>query len=398
MESPFQTCTPSFNTDFCLQLSYNVLLKELEKDSNFVASPFSLHVILSLVTSGSTGNTLKQLLSFLGSESIDDLNLFSSQIISGIRLIEQSESVERGPKLSFINGAWVEQSFGLKASYEEVVKNVYRSQVKVVDFISKADQVKVEVNSWVENTTNGLIKEILPSGSVDKETMLILANALYFKGAWDQKFDASKTTTKNFNLLNGQIVQVPFMTSSAYERHYYRSFDSFKILQIPYQSGNSPLKFSMYFFLPHEKDGLQNLIHSLNSNPRFLNQDFRLEKEEIRNVWIPRFKFLFEFEAKDNIKKLGLELPFLPGELTEVSDSPERNKLYVSKMFHKAFIEVNEEGTEAAASTALKFRKCCLQLPIPSFVADHPFLFMIREETSMAVFFVGAVLNPLSTS
>ncbi|KAI4352346.1 hypothetical protein L6164_006609 [Bauhinia variegata] len=329
---------------------------------------------------GSKGKTLKQLLSFLGSESIDDLNLLSSQIIFGIRLVEQSESIRSGPKLSFINGALVEQSFGLKASYKE------------------ADQVITEANSWVENYTNGLIKEILPSGSLDSDTRLILANVLYFKGAWDQKFDPSKTTTKNFNLLNGQIVQVPFMTSKTSERHFYKSFDSFKILQIPYQSGNNPLKFFMCFFLPHEKDGLQSLINSLNSNPKFLNQDFRLQKESIPHLWIPRFKFSFEFEAKDSLKELGLALPFSPGELTEVSDSPERNKLYVSKMFHKAFIEVNEEGTEAAASTALRIRRCCRKIPTPSFVAEHPFMLVVREDTSMAVIFIGTVLNPLSTS
>ncbi|KAI4352347.1 hypothetical protein L6164_006610 [Bauhinia variegata] len=398
MESPFQTSRPSFKTDFCLQLSYNVLLKEIEKGSNFVDSPLSLHVILSLIAAGSTGNTLKQLLSFLGSENIDDLNKSSSQIISGIKLVEQSKSVNSGPKLSFINGAWVEQSFGFKASYEEVVRNVYRSQVKEVDFINKADQLTAEVNSWVKNATNGLIKEILPSGSVDDKTKLILVNALYFKGAWSERFDASKTTTKNFNLLNEQIVQVPFMTSMKYEEHYYRSFDSFKVLRIPYQSGNNPLKLSMYFYLPHEKDGLQSLIHSLNSTPRFLNQDFRLVKEEIPDLWIPRFKFSFKFEGKDSMKELGLALPFSPGELTEMSDSPRRHKLYVSKMFHKAFIEVNEEGTEAAASTALIAKLQRQKLHIPSFVADHPFMFMIREETSMAVFFVGEVLNPLSTS
>ncbi|KAI4352348.1 hypothetical protein L6164_006611 [Bauhinia variegata] len=98
------------------------------------------------------------------------------------------------------------------------------------------------------------------------------------------------------------------------------------------------------------------------------------------------------------MKELVLALPFSPGELTEVSDSPGRGNLFVSKMFHKAFIDVNEEGTEAAATTALLFKACCLKLPIPSFVADHPFMFMIREETSMAVFFIGGVLNPLSTS
>lgn len=131
------------------------------------------------------------------------------------------------------------------------------------------------MNSWAKSATNGLINELLPPSSIDEETKLILANALYFKGPWDQKFDPSKTLTKTFNLLNGQIVQAPFMTTMTHEKHYYRSFDNFKILKIPYQSGgniinNNPLNFAMYFFLPHDNDGLPNLIHTLNSEPQIL--------------------------------------------------------------------------------------------------------------------------------
>lgn len=255
------------------------------------------------------------------------------------------------------------------------------------------------MNSWAENSTNGLINGILPSGSLDEETKLVLINALYFKGTWDQKFDPSMTKTENFNLLNGQVVQVPFMTIMRHEEYYSRSFEDFKILKIPYQNCSNSLKFVMYFFLPHENDGLPNLIHTLNSNPRYLNQRFELWRSQIPEFWIPRFKFSFNFEAPESIMKdMGLTLPFSPGDLTGVSDSSWSHKLYVSNIMHKAFIEVNEEGTEAAASTAVTFRLRSRGSYKPSFVADHPFLFMVREETSMAVFFIGAVLNPLLIS
>ncbi|KAI9073453.1 hypothetical protein K1719_044590 [Acacia pycnantha] len=285
-----------------------------------------------------------------------------------------------------------------KALQEDAPKHNLVSQIEAVDFTNKADEVEREVNSWVENATNGLIREILPSGSLDQETKLVLANALYFKGAWDQKFDPTMTRTRSFNLLNGQIVEVPFMTAPRYERYYYRSFENYKILNLPYQNGNNSLKFAMYFFLPHEKDGLPSLIHTLNSNPRILNQKFELWREDIPEFWIPRFKFSFNLEATKGLKELGLTLPFTPGELTEVSDSSYSHKLYVSSIVHKAFVEVNEEGTEAAASTAAAMRFLSARWPSPSFVADHPFMFMIREETSMVVFFIGAVLNPLLDS
>ncbi|KAJ7971128.1 Serpin-ZX like [Quillaja saponaria] len=397
---PPKTSTASLNTNFCLQLAYKVLKKEIENGSNFVSSPLSIHVMLSLIAAGSTGHTLKQLLSFLGSESIHNLNLLSSEVISRIRLEDESGrgSVTGGPLLSFVNGSWVDQSFGLKPSFEEVVRHVYKGQAKEVDFITKSDEVTHEVNSWVENATNGLIKDLLPSGCLDSDTRLVLANALYFKGSWDRRFDPSKTENKDFHLLTGQTVQVPFMTCKKYEKYGYKSFDSFKILQIPYQSVHDQQKFSMYFFLPHEKDGLLNLLRKFNSKPAILNQDFGLWSEKIPNFWIPRFKFSFEFEASEKMKELGLILPFKHGELTEVSDSFERDKLYVSKIFHKACIEVNEEGTESAASSAATWILFCATDPVPSFVADHPFMFIIREETSKFVFFIGSVLNPFLLS
>ncbi|XP_028752768.1 serpin-ZX-like [Neltuma alba] len=401
----FSTYNSSFNTDFCLQLAYRVLQKQTEKGSNFVASPLSLHIILSLVAAGSKGKTLEQLLSFLGSESKDELNSLSSQFLSRLWHAEGTKS--GGPNLSFVNGAWVEKTFGLKTSFEEIVKNVYKSQIEAVDFKNKAEEVAQEVNSWIENATNGLISHIVPSGSLNPRTRLVLANALYFKGAWDKRFDSSMTETRSFNLLNGENVKVPFMTSKRCGSYYYRSFqnhfnsfENYKVLSIPYQCGSNPFKFAMYFFLPHGKHGLPNLIHTLNSNPRFLNQNFELRRAEISELWIPKFKFSYNVEAEEAMKELGLTLPFMPGELTEVSDSFSSHKLHVSKILHKAFVEVDEEGTEAAACTIVSAIQCCASVAMPkiSFVADHPFIFMIREETSKAVFFIGAVLNPLLDS
>ncbi|KAK4278181.1 hypothetical protein QN277_016063 [Acacia crassicarpa] len=392
-----------FHTDFCLQLSYKVLQNQIQKGSNnFVSSPLSLHIMLSLVAAGSEGQTLDQLLLFLGSQNKDDLNSASSKLVSSLRNLEGTES--GGSILSFVNGAWVERSFGLKTSFEEITKNGYKSQIEL------AEEVEQKVNSWVENATNGLIRQIVPLGSLDHRTRLVLANALYFKGEWAQKFDQTLTITRNFNLLNGENVKVPFMTSKECRGYYYRSFENhfnsfenFKVLSIPYKIGSSsnPLKFSMYFLLPHGKHGLPNLIRTLNSNLRFLNKDFQQKGSEgVDEIWIPKFKFCFNFEATEGMKELGLTFPFTPGGLTEVSDSSNSHELCVSKIQQKAFLEVNEEGTEAAAATSTGSWLICAGplRPKTSFVADHPFIFMIREETSMAVFFIGAVLNPLLDS
>lgn len=260
----------------------------------------------------------------------------------------------------------------------------------------KAAEVIEEVNSWAEAETKGLIKQLLPSESLDSDTALVLANALYFKGAWDRKFDPSMTQLRDFHLLNGQVAQVPFMTSRRSTRLLYGSFEGYKVVQIPYQSGQDPRKFSMYLFLPNEKDegGFFNLIQIFKLNPGLLNQQLKLRSEDLSPFWIPKFKFSFEFEASETMKEMGLELPFKPGELTEMVEGPNSGELYVADIFHKSFIEVNEEGTEAAASTASRVGFRC-RSRTSFFVADHPFLFTIREETHGMAFFVGAVLNPL---
>ena len=204
-----------------------------------------------------------------------------------------------------------------------------------------------EVNSWVKNATEGLIKKLLPSGSLTCDTALVFANALYFKGEWDRKFDKTQTKHQDFHLLDGQVISVPFMTSKRYERHLYRSFDGYKILSIPYQTGQDTRQFSMYFFLPDDNTGLPNLVEKFNSNPGFLTQQFKLLEEGLPKFWIPRFKFSFEFEASETVKEMGLVLPFTSvGEFTEmVVDSPHSNLLSLSKVFHKSYIEVNEEGS-----------------------------------------------------
>ncbi|KAJ4833095.1 hypothetical protein Tsubulata_001075 [Turnera subulata] len=395
------TNTNHLKTDFSLLMTNKLLLEQVELGSNFVASPLSIHLVLSIVAAGSTGRTLEQLLSFLGSRSISELNHLSAQIVdltSSAKKGTTGESLASGkssPEVLSINVVWIDQDFRLKPSFERITKDVFRARTEEVDFGYKAEEARHEVNTWVKKETKGLIKELLPSGSIDSKVVLVLANALYFKGAWNQMFDASRTQLRDFQLLNGETAQVPFMPGSPFEDYLYGSFDGYKVLQLPYQSGGDTRQFSMYFFLPDKRDGLFDLVKMLSSKPGFFNQQFALQREELTDFWIPRFKFSAEFEATETMKEMGLDLPFMTlGEFKEMVTCS-AHKLYVSKVFHKACIEVNEEGTEAAASSAVVMRQQCARFPVPNFVADHPFMLMIREEKSGIVFFTGAVLNPL---
>ncbi|XP_061343185.1 serpin-ZX [Gastrolobium bilobum] len=377
--------------DVGLNIAKHFLSKEGE-DKNLVFSPLSIHVVLSIIAAGCKGPTLDQLLSFLRSKSTDHLNSLASQIVA---VVLSDGSPAGGPRLSFADGVWVEQSLSLKPSFKQLLDTHYKATLASVDFQTKAVEVTGEVNSWAEKETNGLIKEVLPPGSVDSSTRLIFANALYFKGAWNEKFDASITKDYDFHLLNGSSVKAPFMISK--KKQFISAFDGFKVLGLPYKQGEDKRQFSMYFFLPDAKDGLSALVEKVASESGFLEGKLPRQKVEVGDFRIPRFKISFGLETSKMLKELGLVLPFSGGELTQMVDSSVGQNLYVSSIFHRSFIEVNEEGTEAAAASAATIKLRSLRIPTHiDFVADHPFLFMIREDLTGTVLFIGQVLNPLA--
>lgn len=379
-------------TDVSLSIAKHVASIEA-KSTNLVFSPASLHVLLSLIASGSSGPTREQVLSFLRSKSSDDLKKLSSELVA---IVFADGSPAGGPKLSFANGLWVDQTLRLKSTFKQVVDDVYKAASNQVDFLNKAAEVTSEVNSWAEKETSGLIKEVLPPGSVDNNTRLIFANAIYFKGAWNDKFDASQTKEDDFHLLDGSLVKVPYMTSK--KKQFIRAFDGFKVLRLPYKQGEDKRSFSMYFYLPDAKDGLPALVEEISSHSGFLDQHHPHDRVKVGDFKLPRFKMSFGFEASNVLKGLGVELPFSGGGLTEMVDSPVAPNLYVSSIFHKSFIEINEEGTEAAAASAgvIALRSFTIAQQL-DFVADHPFMFLIREDMTGVVLFIGHVMNPLES-
>ncbi|CAA0816354.1 Serpin-ZX [Striga hermonthica] len=280
----------------------------------------------------------------------------------------------------------------LKPAFKETIENAYRSAVGHVDFRNQSNVAREAVNAWAEEKTNGVIQNLLSPGSVTSKTMLILANALYFKGAWDSSFDPFRTQVRHFFLLNGSSVRVPFMTSS--KDQFALAFDDFKVLKLPYQTGQDTRAFSMYFFLPNARDGLRVLVEKFGSISGFIEHHTPRQRVEMGDFRLPKFKISFDFEASEFFKGQGLVLPF-EGGLTEMVDS----QLGISLFIHKAFVEVDEKGTKAAAAVSCHVTSVGFSMSKPvdvfDFVADHPFLFVIREDISGVVLFVGQVVNPL---
>ncbi|KAH6798113.1 Serine protease inhibitor family protein [Perilla frutescens var. hirtella] len=374
-------------TNASLSLAGHVSSAYSEK-SNFVFSPMSIQVLLGMIASGSDGPTRDQILSFLRSKSLEKLHALFSQTVSSV--LADGGPVG-GPVLSSANGLWVDQSLTLKPAYRNIVYNVYRAVSEHVDFLNKASAVREEVNAWAERETNGLIKEILRPGAIDSTTRFILANAIYFKGAWDQKFDAFSTKERHFYLLNGTSVKAPLMSSL--KKQYVRCCDGFKVLRLPYKRGEDTRSFSMYVYLPDEKDGLLALTRRVCSEAGFISNHLPYSLEKLDDFGLPKFKINFGFEASSVLVKLGLVLPFQKGSLTEMVDSS--FPLEVSGIIHEAIIEVNEEGVEAAAVSIAAPGCCFVERKRLEFVADHPFLFLIREDYTGLVLFIGQLLNPL---
>uniref|UniRef100_A0A0E0F418 Serpin domain-containing protein n=1 Tax=Oryza meridionalis TaxID=40149 RepID=A0A0E0F418_9ORYZ len=278
-----------------------------------------------------------------------------------------------------------------------------------------------KINKWVSKATNKLIREILPDGSVHRHTALVLVNAIYFKGKWSNPFPRERTATGKFHRLDGSSVDAPFMSSR--EDQYIGFYDGFKVLKLPYHRTmknhgdggditpailkhyGENVGLSMYIFLPDARDGLPALVDKMaaassgTGSSSFL-RDHRPGRRriEVGDLRVPRFKVSFYSEMNEVLKGMGIGAAFDVGKV-DLSGMIDGELVVVEKVMHRAVIEVNEEGTKAAASTACTMKLLCLTLTSPvDFVADHPFAFFVVEEKSDAVLFAGHVLDPTSTS
>ncbi|XP_013703186.3 probable non-inhibitory serpin-Z5 [Brassica napus] len=325
------------------------------RNSNFVFSPASLNSVLTIEAASASSATEERKAVFNETATV----AFADGKANG------------GPKITAINGVWVEQSLPVDHSYKNLLVNVFKATFTQVDFRSKADQVRRELNKWVSDQTNGLIKDLLPPGSVDNKTDKVYGNALYFKGAWEDKFSKSKTKDRDFHLLNGTSVSVPFM-SSGHDRQYVQRCGGFKVLVLPFRQGlDINRSFSMYFYLPDKKDGLDNLVKKMTSTPGFVDNHNPTCRVKLGDLAIPKFKISFGFEASRAFE----------------------GSLVSKALYHKACVEIDEEGAEAAAATIFAVPRSYTKASV-DFVADHPFLFLIRENTTGTVLFAGQIFDP----
>ena len=366
------------NTLFALDL-YNQLKMT---DGNLFFSPFSIFTALAMTWAGARENTAVQMAETLHfTEKPAQFHRAIGDLISQLNAVQKETDVE----LSIANAIWAQKGYQFLDEFFRIVQQSYQADLKQIDFSSAAESARQAINAWVEQQTNEKIKDLLPPKVLNALTRLVLVNAIYFKGFWDNQFKSRDTREMEFWLLTEVAVKVPMM----HQEHQfgYWENDWLQIMEMPYKEES----LSLIVLLPKEKTGITDLEQNLKFENMMAWQS-RLRKRKVI-VFFPKFKIESQFSLAQTLALMGMPDAFDP-ELADFSAMVGQKELYISAVIHKAFLEVNEEGSEAAAATGVVVGVTSIAPSPPIFKADHPFVFFIRDNKSQSILFLGRVLNP----
>lgn len=359
---------------------YKQLAREGHSSGNIFYSPFSISATLSMTLAGARNTTAKQLADSLHVDGEDIHNHFSGFIS---KLPEYAPDV----KLHVANRMYAEKTFPVLDSYLSILRDCYGSTIESVDFRNNFENVRRQVNAWVAQATQSKITDLLQPGSVDSLTTLILVNAIYFKGFWESQFNAQWTRPSDFHLDSNSKTLVDMMYKKSDFNMAHNMALEVTALEIPYRGG----KTSMVVLLPDRIDGLSKLEEAL-SAARVAEVFMDLRNCTDVKLYLPRFKFEQAICLKQTLAAMGIQELFslASADLTGISAG---GNLWATEVVHKAFVEVNEEGTEAAAATAVVMGFGCSAQRVveKKFVVDHPFMFLIRSRGPDIVLFMGSV-------
>ena len=363
------------NTAFAVDLYHQLRGAE----GNLFFSPYSISTALAMTYAGARGNTETQMAQALHFD-LDQEALHSAfaDLEAHLAQIQAKGDIA----LLVANALWPQVGYAFLAAFLDLCQRNYGVTITPVDYAADQEAARQQINAWVEEKTRDKIKELLKPPHVTPLTTLILVNAIYFKGNWASQFDPEDTEDGPFYRLAGDAVKAPMMRQTA--RFGYHELDGLQVLELPYVGGD----LSMLILLPQERDGLPALEAALTVDNLALWSQ-RLYPTKVQLV-LPRFKLSGEFDLGETLEAMGMVDAFHGS--ADFSGMTGQRDLFISAVVHKAFVDVNEEGTEAAAATAVMMARGFS--PSPLFVADHPFLFLIRENSTGSVLFLGRVMDP----
>ena len=379
LDSLIQVVAASNNT-FALALYRELRVAE----GNLFFSPYSISSALAMTWTGARGNTasqMKEALHFTLPD--DDLH----RAFGGLTASLNERGEAGGYELTVANALWAQRGYPFREAFLELTRAVYEAGLKNVDFAASPEPVRLEINGWVEEKTRNRIKDLLPRGSVTGDTRLVLTNAIYFKGSWAAEFDSNLTVDAPFFLSAAESIEIPMMYRTG--DCDYLEEETFQAVRLPYLNK----ELSMVVLLPRAVNGLAELEKSL--SPGMLAGLAAGFLEQKVKLFLPRFKMTSQFKLREPLAALGMLDAFNPGR-ADFTGMSERRDLCITAVLHKAFVEVNEEGTEAAAATGIVMgiTSVAEPIPVPVFRADHPFIFFIQDNLTGSILFLGRLVNP----
>lgn len=365
-----------FAFDFYFELDKNEL-------GNIFYSPYSLSAALAMVYEGADGKTADEIKTVF---HFPDSNILRSNFAA---IYNDLNNNNNEYVLNTANALWSQKDFPFLPDYLEIIEGYYAGEVSNLDFAYKGEESRKVINSYIEDQTNNKIKDLIPFGSLNKDTKLILTNAIYFKGTWVTQFNKEDTLDEDFTLISGKKIKTPMMKLYDVDGTYnYAWTDNLQILELPYNGDD----ISMLILLPKENNIALAEEYLTNQKISELKNTFNKQKV---NIILPKFKFETKYFMVEELTNLGISTAFTDD--ADFSGMNGKHNLKIQDVIHQAFVEVDEDGAEAAAATAMSFGliPTAATVPIvPTFRADHSFIFMIQENKTGNILFMGRVVDP----
>lgn len=359
------------------------LYAKLPRGNNLFYSPYSISTALTLAAAGAKGDTAKEMISTLHLNS--DLAKTEAGAQALIQLLNGKPGEERGYSLNTANAFWLQKSIPFNAAYLELGKKIFQAELRELDFATNTEKARLTINQWVADQTKNKIQNLIQQGSLTKGSRFVITNAIYFKGVWQEPFEKKLTKKETFFASGEKKITADMMHLTA--PFSFVKTDGVSVVELPYKRSS----LSMILVVPDSIDGLAAVEQRL--TPEILaNWTSHFAYKRVM-LTMPKFTITSEFRLEDVLSSLGMRLAFTGA--ADFSAITDKEKISIGAIAHKAFIDVDEKGTEAAAATALMYKATAMIEDKPEkIVADRPFLIFIRENDSGAILFAGRVALP----
>ncbi len=373
-------------TDGNSVFAFNLYKLLSQEEGNLFYSPYSISAALAMTYAGARGDTEKQMADTL------QFYLSQNQLHPAFNSLDQ-ELASRGEgaqgkdgegfRLNIVNAIWGQKDYAFLTSFLDTLAENYGAGLRILDFINETEPSRIAINDWVSDETEGRIENLIPQGAISQMTRLVLTNAIYFNAAWQYPFEERATSPGVFYLLNGDEVTVPMMEQQ--ESFSYTEGDNYQAVELPYDGR----ELSMVILLPNS--GQFETFEEAIEYQQVKDIIENLGKREVR-LTMPKFEFDSSFGLKKTLIDMGMPVAFSAG--ADFSGMTGEKDLFISDVIHKAFVSVDEAGTEAAAATAVIMELTAMPETPVEVTLNRPFIFLIRDIETGAILFVGRVMNP----